>query len=208
MNGLASTTLHGRAASTAARQTTSRHRGRHRTPRRPRHRHCRFHSPPVCSEQTIWLVCTRGYGISAIIMKIYPLHSSCDNFFNLCIRIFIVSNTLGNFSSNRIRTSTCPLAQNPQKIFIRESWTLFCWKDLWPPKEENPVVWYSHQCALASHHSRCTSTANKNNPSVLCKSTRSHFHHFSSSCLPPPRKPQSYSRQGEETTRGEQPPLV
>jgi hypothetical protein len=28
-------------------------------------------------------------------------------------------------------------------------------------KEKNPVVWYSHQCTPANHHSRCTSTANK-----------------------------------------------
>jgi hypothetical protein len=43
-------------------------------------------------------------------MKIYLLQLSCDNFPNLCIRIFIVLNAFGNFSSSRIRTNFCPLA--------------------------------------------------------------------------------------------------
>jgi hypothetical protein len=38
-------------------------------PRWPSHRHCRLHQPPLCSEQAVWLVCTRGHGISAMKWK-------------------------------------------------------------------------------------------------------------------------------------------
>jgi hypothetical protein len=56
---------------------------------------------------------------------------------------------------------------------------------------KTPAVWYSHQCTLASHHSRCTSTANKIAFPVLCKSIHTHFHHFTPSCPPLPEKPPS-----------------
>jgi hypothetical protein len=71
------------------------------------------------------------------------------------------------------------------------------------PRKKNPVVWYSHQCTPASHHSRCTLTTNKIAPLVLWKSIRIHFHHFTSSHPPLPR----LWRQGEIATRGEQLPI-
>jgi hypothetical protein len=55
-------------------------------------------------------------------------------------------------------------------------------------KEKTPTVLYSHQCTPASHHSQCTPTANKIASPVLCKSIRTHFHHFNPSCPPFPEK--------------------
>jgi hypothetical protein len=50
-------------------------------------------------------------------MKFYPLYLSCNDFFNLRIRIFTVLNAIGNFSSSRIRTKLLLLgvesAENP-----------------------------------------------------------------------------------------------
>jgi hypothetical protein len=48
--------------------------------------------------------------------------------------------------------------------------------------------------------------ANKNNLLVLCKSTYSHFHHFSSSRLPPPRKPQAMADKGKKPCEENNPP--
>jgi hypothetical protein len=53
---------------------------------------------------------------------------------------------------------------------------------------KTPAVWYFHQCTPASHHSRCTPTANKIASPVLCKSIRTHFHHFNPSRPPLPEK--------------------
>jgi hypothetical protein len=53
---------------------------------------------------------------------------------------------------------------------------------------KTPTIWYSHQCTPASHHSRYTSTTNKIASPVLCKSIRTHFHHFTHSRPPLPEK--------------------
>jgi hypothetical protein len=119
-------------------------------------------------------------------------------FFDLCIRIFTVSNAFGNFYSSQIRTNSYFLAQNPQKIFIRESRTLFNDKTL-RIQGKTPTVWYSHQCTPASHHSRCTLTANKIAPLVFCKSIRTHFHHFTSSRPPSSEKtPKAMADKGKQ----------
>jgi hypothetical protein len=55
-------------------------------------------------------------------------------------------------------------------------------------EKKNLVVWYSHQYTLASHHSRCTSTANKIASLAFCKSTRTHFRLFTHSHPPPLEK--------------------
>jgi hypothetical protein len=70
-------------------------------------------------------------------------------------------NAFGNLSSSRIRTNFLPLGaefeENPHSGIINT----VSLKKPFTPKEKTPVVWYSHQCTPASHHSRCTSTANK-----------------------------------------------
>jgi hypothetical protein len=75
-------------------------------------------------------------------------------------------------------------------------------------KEKTPVVWYSHQCTPASHHSRCTSTANKIASPVLCKSIRIHFHHFTPSRPPLQEKtPKAMADKGKKPLKENSFPL-
>jgi hypothetical protein len=129
-------------------------------------------------------------------MKFYLLYLSCDDFFNLCIRIFTVLNAFGNFSPAEYAQTLTPWhrIRNKSSLGIHEHCSM---KKPSASKEKTLTVWYSHQCTLASHHSRCTLIANKIDPLVPCKSIRIHFHHFRSSRpLLPEKPPRSWRTRG------------
>jgi hypothetical protein len=108
-------------------------------------------------------------------------------------------NAFGNLSSSRIRTNFWPLgaesAENPHSGIIN---TVSLNKPF-APKEKSSVVWYSHQCTPASHHSRCTSTANK----IALRCSANPLVHTSIISLPLVfllrKNPQSHGGQGENT---------
>jgi hypothetical protein len=120
-------------------------------------------------------------------MKFYLSHLSRNDFFNLRIRIFTVLNAFGNFSQAEYAQTLAPWRRIRRKSSFG-SHEHCSMKKPFASKEKNPAVWYSNQCTLASHHSRCTLTANKIDPLVPCKSIRIHFHHFTSSRSPLPEK--------------------
>jgi hypothetical protein len=70
-------------------------------------------------------------------MKFYPLYLSCHDFFNLCIRIFTVLNTFGNFSSSRIRTKLLLLGVKSTENSYSGAMTTVQWKNPSHPRK-NP----------------------------------------------------------------------
>jgi hypothetical protein len=131
-------------------------------------------------------------------MKFYHSYLSCDDFFNLCIQIFTILNAFGNFTLAEYVQTLAPLCSIRRKFSFRSHEHCSMKKTL-RIQGKTFVVWYSHQCMLASHHSRCNFTANKIASLVLCKPIRIHFHHFTSSRPPLPEKtPKAMEDKGKQ----------